>query len=344
MIRTVVVPRGEVTFLTWLVFRPLGRIARTVVRLRRSPEFADRVMTLYAPLGLAILPFVWAVALCLGFMGVFVGLGREPGDAFLVSGSSLLTLGFAPVDGLTEQLVAFTEATIGLGVVALLITFLPSIYSAYSRREAMVGLLEVRGGSPPNARVFLGRHHEIGWLANLGDRWTEWERWFVELEESHLSYPMVVFFRSPQPENSWITAAGTILDAAALTNAVVAVEHQPQADLCIRAGYLALRRLCDYFGVRYDGDPAPDDPIAITKADFEAAVVELEAADVPLKRDLDQAWRDFAGWRVNYDAALLGLAELIVAPYAPWASDRSPVDPTRDQVSLRRWRIRRYER
>jgi len=160
-------------------------------------------------------------------MSVFFGMGRSLGDAFLVSGSSLLTLGFAPVDGFAEQVVAFSEATIGLGVVALLITFLPTVYAAYSRRATMVGLLEVRAGSPPNSCEFIVRQHEIGWLTMLGERWENWERWFVEIEESHVSYPMIVFFRSPQPAHSWLTAAGTILDVAAIRRPISTISRRP---------------------------------------------------------------------------------------------------------------------
>ncbi len=337
MVRTVIVPRGEVTLLTWVVFRPLGQLARAFVTRSSSADRRDRIMTLYAPIGLILLPFVWAVVLSLGFMGLFFGMGRGPGEAFLVSGSSLLTLGFAPVEGLAEQVVAFTEATIGLGVVALLITFLPSIYASYSRRETVVGLLDVRAGNPPRAEEFINRHHQIGRLEHLPESWAEWERWFVQIAESHLSYPMLVFFRSPQPGHSWITAAGTILDAASLTNAVVDVAHQPEADLCIRSGYVALRRICDYFGIRYDPDPAPHDPTSIARSEFDAVVDRLAADGVPIKPDRDQAWRDYSGWRVNYDTPLLALAELVVAPYAPWSSDRSPVNGGRRRVTLGRW-------
>jgi len=91
----------------------------------------------------------------------------------------------------------------------------------------------------------------------------------------------------------------------------------------VRAGYLALRAIGDFYGVPYDPDPAPTDPISIARDEFEDAYAELASAGVPLRPDREQAWRDFAGWRVNYDTVLLALAALTVAPYAPWSSDRS---------------------
>src|SRR5437773_4061969 len=133
---------------------------------------------------------------------------------------------------------------------------------------------------------------------------------------------MLVFFRSPRSEHSWVTAAGTVLDSSALIVSSLDIPHDDQADLCIRAGYIALRHIADYFGIHYDPQPKPLDAISITRAEFDTAWEHMTERNVPLKPDRDQAWRDYAGWRVNYDVPLLALAELTVAPYAPWTSDR----------------------
>src|SRR5207253_1677806 len=117
--------------------------------------------------------------------------------------------------------------------------------------------------------------------------------------------------------------AGAVLDAAALTSAMVDLPRDTQADLCIRAGYLALRRIADFFSIRHNPSPAPSDPIAVSREEFDTACEQLARAGVPLKLDRDRAWRDFVGWRVNYDTVLLALAALTMAPYAPWSSDRS---------------------
>ncbi len=145
----------------------------------------------------------------------------------------------------------------------------------------------------------------------------------MDIAESHSSLPALVFFRSPKLQHSWVTAAGAILDAASLVNSTVDVAHDPQADLCIRAGYLALREIANSFGVVYDPSSKPSDPISISQAEYEAVCDELARADVPLKADREQAWKDFAGWRVNYDTPLLALAGLTMAPSAPWSSDRA---------------------
>ena len=325
-IRAVIMPRGEITMLTALVFRPLGLIFRAVSDRRGTFEGKDRTMALFAPVALLLLPAMWVSLVLVGFMAVFWGIGGYTlEEAFTISGSSLLTLGFAPVDPVPEKILVFLEATMGLGIVALLITFLPSLYQAFSRRETLVGLLEVRAGSPPSAEEFLLRHFRILDLGGLSREWESWERWFVEIEESHVSYPALVFFRSPRPDRSWITACGTVLDSAALTLSSLDMAPQPQAALMIRAGYLSLRQICDYFNLHYPDDPDPTDPISISRGEFDATLDRLAIEGLPVKGDRDQAWKDFAGWRVNYDAPVLGLAQLVVAPFATWNSDRPPL-------------------
>ena len=209
--------------------------------------------------------------------------------ALHLSGSSLTTLGFAAADGFWEQLLAFTEAGWGFFTLTLVITYLPTMYNGFSRREAQVGLLEVRAGSPPSATEFVLRHHRIGWLDDLDEYWLTWERWFVELEEAHTSYPALNFLRSPRSERSWITAAGTALDAVALMASTVDRGAPGPQGVSIRAGYIALRRIADFFGIAYDPDPSPTDPISIIRSEFNDAWEQLAASGVPLISDQDQA-------------------------------------------------------
>ena len=125
------------------------------------------------------------------------------------------------------------------------------------------------------------------------------------------------------------------MDGAALVRSAVDIPTDSQADLCIRAGYLALRYISAFFLIPYNPDPSPDDPISVSRTEFEAALDEMEAAGVPLISDREQAWRDFSGWRVNYDTVLLALAELMIAPPARWSSDRRLADAP---AAILRWR------
>jgi hypothetical protein len=289
-IRTVVVPRGESLALTAFVF----------VGLRR-----ERVLARYAALSLMFLAASWSVLVIVGYTLIFWGVsGRTWTESLEVSGSSLTTLGFLKVSGAPTVMLSVSEALIGLGLVGLLISFLPTMYSIYNRRELAVAQLATRAGTPPSVATLVTRLHRIHGLDELDDMWSDWEEWFADLEETHTSYPALVYFRSGHGR-SWLTSAGAVLDAAAVVTAAVDVESRPQAQLCLRAGFLALREVADHFGLTYDPDPSPGSPISVTRAEFDACLAELDEAGVPLRADRDQAWRDFAGWRVNYDAALV---------------------------------------
>ena len=325
-VNTFVIPRSVADPITSALFLLLRRLFDLRMRKAQSYAARDRIMAYYAPIGLLLLVPTWMTLILLGYMLIYQALGLNGWDrAFVMSGSSLLTLGFATGDSLLHTAVAFSEACIGLIVTALLISYLPTIYSAFSRREVAVNQLSVRAGTPPSAVEFLQRAHRINALNSLQSFWTQWETWFAEVEESHTSLAALVFFRSPQPDQSWLTAAGAVMDSAALLSAVVDLPRQPNLELCLRAGYLALRNIADYFLIAYNPEPHfPDEPISIAREEFDAAYEQLAASGLPLKPDRDQCWQDFAGWRVNYDRVLLALAALLAVPYAPWSSDRSP--------------------
>jgi hypothetical protein len=334
-VRTVILPRAVPAKLGRLVFLRM----RDVFRLWAGPgatyERRDRVMALYAPVSLLVLLGVWVTLVIVGYTGMFWGLGgRSVRTAFRLSGSSVLTLGFErPVD-LPATVLSFTEAGVGLVLLAMLITYLPSIYASFSRRENAVTALEIRAGSPPSGVEMIERYWILGRVDRLEEVWRDWETWFVQVEESLSSFPALVFFRSPQPDHSWVTASGAVLDAASLVSSTVDVPRNVQAEFCIRAGYLALRRIADFFGIPYDPDPKKGDPITIGRDEFDEAYDRLARAGAPLKQDRDECWLNFAGWRVNYDTVLVALAGLTMAPYAPWSSDRS----------LRIWRPRLFQR
>ncbi|MEA3075954.1 MAG: hypothetical protein QOF60_862 [Actinomycetota bacterium] len=323
-VQTFVVPRALPVRLSRLVFRSLRWVfSRSATSSRRGYAALDRRMAFYAPTSLLMLPAVWLALVLAAFAGMYWAVdGGSVWAAVETSGSSLLTLGFRHPGSRVTTLLSFAEAGSGIALLALLITYLPTIYGAFTRREVLVSQLEVRAGSPPWAVTMLQRYQLIGLLERSDELFERAEEWFADIEESHTSLGSLAFFRSPQPHRSWVTAAGTILDGAALSMAVVDVEgaDNPHAALCIRSGYLALRRISDFFGLPYDPDPAPDDPISITREEFDSALSLLESVGTPLKADRDQAWRDFAGWRVNYDTVLLQLAALCLAPPAPWTT------------------------
>ncbi|HEX3828545.1 MAG TPA: hypothetical protein VHV82_14870 [Sporichthyaceae bacterium] len=337
-ITTVVVPRGVPVRLTRWVFTFYRKLFGLRARLVKSYEERDRVMALYAPLSLISLPIVWLTITMAGYTAVFWGLRVRPlQEAFTTSGSSLLTLGFAAVHGVPTTAVAFSEATLGLILLALLITYLPSMYGAFSRREAQVAIIATFAGQPPSAGELIERFWVLEDIARLdAELWQVWTAWFVEIDETHTSLSALPFFRSPQSDRSWITAAGVVLDSGALLASTVDVPRSPARELCIRSGYLALRNIANFFRIEHNPNPKASDPISITRAEYDAICARLAAVGVPLKPDRDRAWLDFVGWRVNYDTVLITLAALVMAPYAPWISDRSPCVVEGGKVRRRR--------
>lgn len=341
-IHTLIVPRAISSPLIRWYYTLLIRIFRLRIKLarRNTYKLRDRVMSLYAPVSLFLLPFAWLTLVMFGYALVYWGLAYgNPWQSLILSGSSLLTLGsiVIPTDNYIISLLMFTEAMMGMVLVALLIAYLPTMYSAFAERERLVMKLATPAGVPPSPVTMIIRLYHLGDLSrDLRSIWGNWRDWFTSIDESHTTYAPLVFFRSSKPEQSWITSAGVVLDTAALVNALVDVPHDTRADLCIRSGYVALRDIADFFDIAYDPDPRPDAPISISRQEFDAVCDELEAEGIPLRADRGQAWRDFAGWRVNYDTVLLQLAALTMAPYAMWVSDRSmPNLPPRNLVHPR---------
>ncbi len=312
-VRTVVVPRGESTWLARIVQRSATLTFGLLARPNRPFEVRDRWLARQAPTALVMLPLVWSVAVVLCFWPVYWAFGSDGWDGLVLSASSITTLGFAREGQVPEDLLASFEALLGLGLVALMISFLPTIYGRFAQREQPMARLSLLAGIPPDPALLLIRSFDADALDSLDQMWREWEAWFADLREAHTSFIALNFFRSQDPRTHWLTAAGVALDTAALAIAAVGPVDR-QGALMMRTGFDTLRQIADQFGIDYDHDPAPDDPISVPRADVDAILDELAEAGVPLRDDRDAIWRDWAGWRVNYDTVLVDLAHVTHAP------------------------------
>ena len=320
---TVVVPRAERPRITRYHYKFIGLLSKSAHRVLRDPETRNTFDSRLAPFGLITLSFVWAAHITTGFAMIFWGRGvRGAVDALVLSGSSLTTLGIRTADDPFTLVLVVLEALIGLGLVGLVISYLPTIYSAYHEREVAVARLEVRAGRPAHPVTFLQRSHRIGWLEEMDPVWAEWETWFLEIEETHSTHTSLSFFRSSRYGRSWLQTAGVVLDTAALIESTVDVESSPRAALCIRSGFVALGNLADTFNIDRPQAANPTDPVSMRRSTFDELCIELRTLGVPLKPDLDQAWADFAGWRVNYDASLMGLIEYLRIEPGVWFGDQ----------------------
>src|SRR5215831_10015074 len=325
-IRTFVVPRPVALRLNWIVFIVMRRAFDAGVRLSGAATDGrrrDGIMANWAPLSLVTLPGVWLVLAMIGYGAIFWAVDQDGvRSAVEISGSSLLTLGFAAPGGFGADLLAFSEAVVGVAVLALVITYLPTIYSAYSRREVEVAMLNARAGSPPSPIQLLLRHHQYGGLPRLDEKWNEWERWVVDIGQSHLTHASLPFFRSATSENSWLTAVAALLDAANLRLSAIALPTGGNADasMYLSAATRVVRDIAGLFKITVDQVGLPK----LTAAEFNASLDELEAAGVPLDDDRSVIWDRFNGRRAHYEPSVLGLASLLEAAPAQWSSDRSP--------------------
>jgi len=317
--RTVLLPRAVPALIARVVFLATRGVLRAAA-LRSPSRRREELLSLQAPMGLFAQLATWVILVALGFAAVLWAADGRPaslagvGDALLESGSSLTTLGLEHPYRPAGEALAYVEATVGLVLLALVITYLPTVYGAFSRREALVSKLSVRTGSPPTATGLLLQSWRLGRFDQLEEVWDLWEDWFIQVGETHTSFPQLSFFRSTRASTSWVTAAGAVLDAAALVDAGVGPAPNSRAQLCLGAGIDAMFRMASYFGAPGQGADWPRLP----RETVAATLTELADTGVPLRCDEEQAWRNFARWRAQYERQLLTMAALADAVPTPW--------------------------
>lgn len=322
-VRTIVIPRPDRVWMTATSFELARRVSKSLGERMATSTSRHRVLGAFAPSVLISLPLAWSLGLIVSFASIFWGLDvGSLSDAFELSGSSLTTLGFVAAPTLATRLVAIVEALFGLAIVALMISFLPTLYATFSRREIAVGRLTTRAGEPPDPVEFITRLDAIDRLHHVGERWDDWEDWFVELGETHTTFPALIYFRSARAGRSWLSAAEAALDTAALLRATELVPRTGQADTMIRSGYLALRAIADFYGIEDERDPDTAGDLSVSRKDFERVLDELDARGIAMGVEREGAWRSYRGWRVNYDSAVCGLRELISDEPSHWTRNR----------------------
>src|SRR5271166_4458708 len=226
---------------------------------------------------------------------------RGVASAFTDSGSSLFTLGFAEPAGAVPAAIVFLASATGLVIVTLQIAYLPTLYSAFNRRETEVALLNSRAGVPSWGPELLARtHYALGsgtsTLDTMPDLYAQWERWAADIAESHTTYLPLVRFRSPGPLSSWVTALLAVLDSAALFLALSpGIAPVVPARLCLRGGFQCLGRIARAMGIEVPEEPGPGGGISLTYEEFLDAVARMREVGFNIERDPAEAWPDFVG-------------------------------------------------
>lgn len=322
VIRTLIVPRGLQSALPGQIARFSGRFFLFVARRFDSYEERDKVLAFQAPSYLLLLLTTWMVLFLTGFALILWPFVGSLPQALLESGSSLFTLGFASTHEVGPTLVHFLSAITGLVVVALLVGYLPTLYSSFNRRETMVTMLQSRAGAPAWGPEILFRYQNVGLVEQLPALYVDWERWAADVSESHTNYPMLIYFRSPHPLRSWILGLLAVMDSAALYLALAPERAPTEARLCLRMGFLCLRDIANFLQIGFDPDPLPTDPIALTYEEFEAGIARSVETGFPIERSVEEAWPHFRGWRVNYEEVAYAIANIVSAPPGPWSGPR----------------------
>jgi hypothetical protein len=261
-----------------------------------------------------------------GYMLALYGAGIKPMiRAFLFSGSALSTLGFeSPGNNFWVIVLSAVEALTVVIIVALLIGYLPTIYSSYQQREQAVNNLDELTGGQPDGIKLVDAYVNIFGPTRLGELWQTWISWFADLATSGSTLSGELYLRSSRWDRSWISAAGAMLDAAALVDSSVELTTDPAADRLVRLGSRSLRQVLEPLRLRCAEQPKwPQTPINITQQEFEDAYDHLQQSGLPMKPDKSAAWTTFAQHRVQYECPLMTLVRLKKPPRgARWTTDR----------------------
>jgi Ion channel len=325
---TVVVPRptpGWFRIGRYLI-RSSWRLVRAIAGGPDRGPTAERLLGLYAPAGTVILLVGWLISLILAFGLILFALRDqlEPaptnlGSAVYFAASSVLTIGYGDIvaTGPAARVVVVMAAAFGLGVVALVVTFLFSLYASYQRREAPVVLLSAKAGTPMSAVGLLENLKRLGVDDHLPAFFGQWEQWEVEVLDSHVAYPLLGYFRSSHDNLSWISALGTVLDTASLVLTTIEGIPRGQAELAKQLGSHLVEDISN-IGARAPATASLD------RAAFDAVYVRLEAAGYRLVPE-PQAWEAFAEARATYADRLAQMAAFWAAPSISWFGGSDPL-------------------
>ncbi len=316
---SLVVPRAASARLGRALARSLSGTARHVTPRLPDFESRDRLLSFVGPAAIVLLFVLWLALILLGMaMIIWWTSGVDFADALSIAGSSVFTLGVVTAPGAGPRTLEILAAGIGFGVIALEIAYLPALYNAFAIRETEVTLLAARGGTPAWGPEILARNFWLDTMDELPPLYLDWERWAAAVSESHTNYPVLMWFRSPVSSRSWLVALVAMMDSAALFHAASPEQTPRQARLCLSMGIRCMRSMAGALGIPFDADPLPLAEIRLTKAEFEDGYRRLKEVNFPVERDVDESWRNFQGWRINYEPIVDALTKLIVPPPAPW--------------------------
>lgn len=326
-IRTFMIPNEAPPVINRSIFRITQTIFAGLARFSRNEARRHSVLSLYAPVSLlAVLAAILSL-IGLGYTLAYYGVGVKPFTrAFLFSGSALSTLGFeSPGNNFWVIILSSAEALTVATVVALLIGYLPNIYSSYQAREQAVRTLDDLTGTPPDGMKVIESYVESYGANRLGELWQNWLTWFDSLGTAGSTLSGELYLRSSRWDRSWVCTAGAMLDAAALADSCLDLTTNPAATHLVRSGSKALRLVLQPLHLRCPEQPTwPQTAINVTQVEFNEAYDHFQQIGLPVKADKQAAWQAFAQQRVQYECQLMAMVRLKNPPRgARWTTDRT---------------------
>jgi len=294
-------------------------------------QLGDTLLGIYGPFALLLDLALWVLGLMVGYACLqwagHTRLGLPDGDFGAALYFSAATFVSSSTGGLHSsdtyaRVIQVMDAASGLGVLTIVIAYLPSLYQAFSRRETTVSQLDARAGSPPSAGRLVVRAAERGGWPAVNDYLRSWEEWSAELMETHLSYPQLAFFRSQHVNQNWLSALCTILDACAL-----AVSAAPRGSVAeARFTYAISRHAVADLSYTFRVRPVAPDPDRLPAADFAALLGELRASGVELGAEPEAIRAQLERMRKLYEPYVAAIAGFVELRLPPWLAPEDPTD------------------
>jgi Ion channel len=323
---TVVLPRRikrSFRIASWFYKNTWGFWTR-IGRRMKAPIRREGFLAYFGPLSLIVLLGFWALGLIIGFacvqygLGEHVSLGNEKitfGKVLYLSGETFFTLGYGDItpNNAAARALAVMEAGLGFAFLGVVVGYLPVIYGSFATREVEISLLDARAGSPPSAAEFLSRLGCCPEQTVLDQIFRDWERWCADLLSSHISYPVLVFFRSQHSNQSWLSALTLMLDVTSLVMTGVGNIHPDQAKLT----FAMARHAAVDLGQVVKSEYAQDDPDRLTAADAARLRQDLIRHGVTLYSGADAAER-LAELRILYEPYVHALGRRLAMTLPPW--------------------------
>ncbi len=344
-------PRGRFR-ITRMFFIATWRPWTAFAERTRDNKAREQIYSAYGPLSLIGLLFLWAMLLIFGFALFYYALDSPFTDVLgvqsahglsafrtdlYVSGTTMFTLGLGDVvpHSLGARTLIICESGVGLGFVALVIGYLPVLYQAFSRREVSIALLDARAGSPPTAAELLHRHGFEGGEEALIELLSEWERWSADILESHISYPILCYYRSQHDNQSWLSSLVAILDTCALLISVVEGPASRQAQLTFVMARHAVIDLGQVFHIQQQKVwAAQEGNERLPARDFDRLCSVLGEVRLRLCGDHASAER-LQTIRALYERHAGALSDYLRMPLPAWVPEKKEKDQWRLLTKLR---------